>query len=50
MQLSAGPLQYAAGYSWSDGSLTTNPSDAQFSGDIAGLGGATQAGRREAGR
>ena len=40
-QLPAGTMQYAAGYQWSNGSLTTNPSDALFSGDIAGLGGAT---------
>ena len=41
MQLSAGPLQYAAGYQWSDGNLKTSPSPALFTGDIAGLGGAT---------
>jgi hypothetical protein len=33
----AGLLQHAAGYQWSDGSLVTKPSDALFSGDIAGL-------------
>jgi len=41
MQLPAGPLQYGAGYQWNSGSLTTNPSPALFTGDIAGLGGAT---------
>jgi iron complex outermembrane receptor protein len=40
-QLPAGPMQYALGYQWSDASLTTNPSPALFTGDIAGLGGAT---------
>jgi iron complex outermembrane receptor protein len=39
-QLPAGPMQYSAGYQWSKGKLDTNPSDALFSGDIAGLGGA----------
>ena len=40
-QLPAGAMQYALGYQWADASLTTNPSPALFTGDIAGLGGAT---------
>jgi len=40
-QLPAGPLQYAAGFQWRREDLVTNPSAALFSGDIAGLGGAT---------
>ena len=49
-QLPAGPMQYAAGYQWSKGTLTTNPSAALFTGDIAGLGGATPPIDRETGR
>ena len=41
MQLPAGPLQYAAGFQWSKGSINLSPAPAQFTGDIAGLGGAT---------
>ena len=40
-QLPAGPLQYAAGYQWARSSIVLDPAPAQFTGDIAGLGGAT---------
>ncbi len=40
--LPAGPLQYAAGYQYRHESLVQTPAPAQFSGDIAGLGGATK--------
>lgn len=39
--LPAGPLLYALGASWSEQSVVLNPAPAQFTGDIAGLGGAT---------
>ncbi len=42
MQLPAGALQYAAGYQYRAEDLTQTPAPAQFSGDIAGLGGATK--------
>lgn len=41
-KLPAGELQYAAGYQFQGQSYKTDPSAAQFSGDIAGLGGATK--------
>jgi iron complex outermembrane receptor protein len=40
-QMSAGPLQYAAGVQLRRENMVLNPSAALFSGDIAGLGGAT---------
>lgn len=40
-QLPAGPLQYAAGFQFRRESYETTPSAALFTGDIAGLGGAT---------
>lgn len=40
-KLPGGFLAYAAGLQFRKESITTRPSDAQFSGDIAGLGGAT---------
>jgi iron complex outermembrane receptor protein len=40
--LPAGPLQYAAGYQYRHESLVQTPAPAQFTGDIAGLGGATK--------
>ncbi|MBE7522740.1 MAG: TonB-dependent receptor [Burkholderiales bacterium] len=40
-QLPAGPLTYALGFNWVDQSIQLNPAPAQFTGDIAGLGGAT---------
>jgi iron complex outermembrane recepter protein len=41
VDLPAGPIQYAVGLQYRDEKYTTNPSAALFSGDIAGLGGAT---------
>lgn len=41
MQLPAGPLSYAAGLQYRKEAIKTEPSAALFSGDIAGLGGAT---------
>ena len=40
-KLPAGPMLYAAGFQWSKSSIELNPAEAQFTGDIAGLGGAT---------
>ncbi|MCC6377690.1 MAG: TonB-dependent receptor [Burkholderiales bacterium] len=40
-KLPAGPLSYALGANWNDTSIKLNPAPAQFTGDIAGLGGAT---------
>jgi iron complex outermembrane receptor protein len=42
-KLPAGPMQYAAGASWTKGEAVSDPAPAQFTGDIAGLGGATPA-------
>lgn len=42
-ELPAGPMQYAVGVQLRKESLIQSPSDALFSGDIAGLGGATPA-------
>ncbi len=42
VQLPAGMMMYAAGYQYRDESLEQTPAPAQFSGDIAGLGGATK--------
>lgn len=41
-KLPAGDMQYAAGYQFRGESYQTSPSAAQFTGDIAGLGGATK--------
>ena len=41
-QLPAGMMMYAAGYQYRTESLVQTPAPAQFSGDIAGLGGATK--------
>lgn len=41
MALPAGPLSYAVGLQYREESIKTEPSAALFSGDIAGLGGAT---------
>lgn len=41
MELPAGMLSYAAGLQYRHESISTAPSDALFTGDIAGLGGAT---------
>ncbi|MBS1176487.1 MAG: TonB-dependent receptor [Proteobacteria bacterium] len=42
LQLPAGMMQYAAGYQYRSEKLEQTPAPAQFSGDIAGLGGATK--------
>jgi iron complex outermembrane receptor protein len=42
VKLPAGTMQYAVGYQYRDESLEQTPAPAQFSGDIAGLGGATK--------
>ena len=42
MQLPAGELQYAAGYQHTKDDINQQPSSAQLSGDIAGLGGASK--------
>ncbi len=41
-KLPAGEMNYAVGYQFRDESYKTDPSEAQFTGDIAGLGGATK--------
>lgn len=41
-KLPAGEVNYATGYQYRGESYQTNPSAAQFTGDIAGLGGATK--------
>ena len=41
-KLPAGEMNYAVGYQFRGESYQTNPSAAQFTGDIAGLGGATK--------
>jgi iron complex outermembrane receptor protein len=42
MKLPAGSMQYAAGYQYRSEDLVQTPSPAQYTGDIAGLGGATK--------
>jgi iron complex outermembrane receptor protein len=42
LQLPAGMMMYAAGYQYRSEDLTQTPSPAQYTGDIAGLGGATK--------
>jgi iron complex outermembrane receptor protein len=41
-KLPAGEMNYAVGYQYRGENYETNPSEAQFTGDIAGLGGATK--------
>jgi iron complex outermembrane receptor protein len=42
MKMPAGSMQYAAGYQYRSESLNKDPAPALFTGDIAGLGGATK--------